>query len=347
MHLGDVVTALPLAGVLKQRWPDVAVYFCGIGQARPLIECCVHIDGFIDVEAALADPAVLAAAGAGVFLNPYPSYPLMRSALAARIPIRVGNLRRPRMWRYCNRFVAYSRAHSCEHTVDIVLKNLRALKIRTRIADEDLRTVYGLSRLEAMPPELAALAAADRFNLIVHPKSGGEGREWSLSSFAALIDALPAERCRVIVTGVAAEREAVKRECPSLLTRANTVDLMGRLTLKQFIALAARMDGIVASGTGPLHIAAALGIHALGVYPPTANINALRWAPIGLQAESVGLACCPEQRRPSCLASQLGAPCGCMQDISPEQIAGIVQGWIKNARKAGHDLPASADRATP
>ena len=39
--------------------------------------------------------------------------------------------------------------------------------------------------------------------------------------------------------------------------------------------------GLVACSTGPLHIAAALGKYALGIYPPMKPIDPGRWAAIG------------------------------------------------------------------
>lgn len=41
---------------------------------------------------------------------------------------------------------------------------------------------------------------------------------------------------------------------------------------------------MVASGTGPLHLAAALGINAIGLFPTIRPIHPGRWQPIGMKA---------------------------------------------------------------
>lgn len=57
------------------------------------------------------------------------------------------------------------------------------------------------------------------------------------------------------------------------------------MNLKQFISFIAAADGLIAASTGPLHIAAALGKVALGIYPPIKPMHPPgRWAPLGKNA---------------------------------------------------------------
>jgi ADP-heptose:LPS heptosyltransferase len=62
-------------------------------------------------------------------------------------------------------------------------------------------------------------------------------------------------------------------------------DLTGKLSLDELIAFLAHADGIVAASTGPLHIAAALGVTAVGLFPPTRPMHSGRWAPVGKQTK--------------------------------------------------------------
>jgi ADP-heptose:LPS heptosyltransferase len=124
--------------------------------------------------------------------------------------------------------------------------------------------MYGLTRLTPLPEAIAALPDPTRFNLILHPKSRGSAREWGLENFAELIRLLPRDRFKIFVSGTAAERALM----PSLFDEFPFVtDLTGRLSLGELMSFIARVDGLVAASTGPLHLAAALGIHALGIYP--------------------------------------------------------------------------------
>jgi ADP-heptose:LPS heptosyltransferase len=46
-------------------------------------------------------------------------------------------------------------------------------------------------------------------------------------------------------------------------------------------------DGRLACSTGPLHIPAAVGNRALGLYPGARPQNPVRWGPIGIRAETI------------------------------------------------------------
>ena len=83
-------------------------------------------------------------------------------------------------------------------------------------------------------------------------------------------------------------------------------------------------DGLVAASTGPLHIAAALGKHALGIYPPIRPMHPGRWAPLGERAEfAVMDKSCSECRN-------ISVQCYCMNEITARQLADRVLTWKKN-----------------
>jgi ADP-heptose:LPS heptosyltransferase len=93
-------------------------------------------------------------------------------------------------------------------------------------------------------------------------------------------------------------------------------------------ALIGASDGLVASGTGPLHISAALGRPTLGLFPPLKPIDPARWGALGEQARVL----CVD--RP-CGACADPAACACMRAITPRQVAEVVLGWrASTARKA-------------
>ena len=125
-----------------------------------------------------------------------------------------------------------------------------------------------------------------QLNVILHPRSRGSAREWGLANFGQLARLLHQAGHRVLITGTAAEGEELAdwlREHAAFLA----ADLTGQLRLPQFIAFIAAADGLVAGSTGPLHLAAALGRHALGLYPPIRPMHPGRWAPLGPHAESL------------------------------------------------------------
>jgi len=69
----------------------------------------------------------------------------------------------------------------------------------------------------------------------------------------------------------------------------------------------------VAASTGPLHLAAALGIKAIGIYPPIRPMHPERWAPIGEKATFL-------VKDKECDECRKQGPCHCMQEILPDKI---------------------------
>jgi len=141
---------------------------------------------------------------------------------------------------------------------------------------------------------------------------------------------------RVFITGTAAEGEELK---DFLADNAACIgaDLTGQLSLPQFMAFIAAADGLVAGSTGPLHLAAALGRHALGLYPPIRPMHPGRWAPLGARAEFMVF------DKPDCAdcRTEPGA-CTCIRAIAPLAVAARVLSWqpVLLGTKPG------ADRAT-
>ncbi|GAC1633818.1 MAG: glycosyltransferase family 9 protein [Nevskia sp.] len=323
--LGDVIACLPMACAIKRHDPDAKIVFIGREYSRPMIERAVAVDRYLDAEAVLARPALLAEHGVGVFLNPYLPTAFGLAARAAGVPIRVGNLRVKTLG-WANRFVVQNTGKVQRHRALLNLRYLRALGIRDEYTLEELG---GMVALRAPTPDAATRALLDpaRFNLVLHPKSNGSGREWPGAHFERLVGLLPRERVRVFVTGRAHERERLNGEC-SLLDRAGVVDLCGRLDLDGLIGLLGAVDGFVSSGTGPLHIAAALGTRALGLFPGRDRITAARWHPLGPRGESLSWRTVCPVAAGSCPKNYAGEACACMAGITPEAVAARVLRWL-------------------
>jgi len=315
--IGDVVLTLPVAGVLRSLYPSAHILFLGRAYTRDIIDACVHIDGFLDWDQLKeASPArQLAATGADTIIHVFPNKLIARAAWQARIPQRIGTTNRLYHWLYCNIRVPLSRKNSPWHEAQLNLRLLEPLGARESYTLEEISGFYGLTRLANLPPAVAALLSPDRFNLILHPKSRGSAREWGLDNFRQLIALLPRERFNIFLTGTAAEGkllEPLRQEFPFL------TDLTGRLSLGELMSFIARADGLVAASTGPLHLAAALGINALGIYPPIRPMHPGRWAPVGKKAAVF-------VEKKDCDTCRQTGDCACMRAISPQVLSEYLQ----------------------
>ena len=315
--IGDVMLTLPVAGVLRSLYPSARILFLGRAYTRDIIDACTHIDGFLDWDQLKesSPDQQLKATAADTIIHVFPNKPIARAAWQARIPQRIGTTNRLYHWLYCNIRVPLSRKNSPWHEAQLNLQLLKPLGARENYTLEEISGFYGLTRLVDLPPAITALLAPDRFNLILHPKSRGSAREWGLDNFRQLIALLPRNRFNIFLTGTAAEGkllESMRQEFPFL------TDLTGRLSLGELMSFIARADGLVAASTGPLHLAAALGIHALGIYPPIRPMHPGRWAPVGKKAVVF-------VEKKDCDACRKTGDCACMRAIRPQALSEYLQ----------------------
>ncbi len=321
-NIGDVVLTLPLAGYLKSLFPGVRIDFLCRAYAAPVVRHCRFVDTVIALET-LTDPAdAFARAGYDTVIFAYPNRKLAAAAKRAGVAQRVGTSHRLFHWLSCNRLAHFSRVKSALHEAQLNFALLRPLGIDVVPTLAEIPAWYGLAAPRR--PDIDALCDAARFNLILHPKSNGNGREWPLASYTELARLLGARADLTLwVTGSAAEGELLAREAPALLALANVRNACGTLDLEGLLALIGRCDGLLASGTGPLHMAAALGRPTLGLFPPLKPIDPQRWGALGVQAQSL----CAET---PCGACADPANCLCMRALGVEQVGAILLGWCQD-----------------
>lgn len=314
-RLGDVVLTLPLCGLLRARL-GATVVFLGRGYTRPVLEASAAVDEVLDWDVVADAPFgarrdFLRAARADVALHVFPRARVAWGALAARVPRRIGTTHRWYHWPTCNVREPLERRASPLHEAQLNVRLARTLLPPADLAlsPAELAPYAALAPRVPVPAAAAPLLGGGRFTLVVHPKSLGSAREWPLGRWRALVDALPADRYCVLVTGSAAEGAAMRAWLDALPAHAH--DLTGRLALDELLAVLAAADGVVAASTGPLHLAALLGAPTLGLFSPRRPVHAGRWGPIGPRAESI----------------EAAAAYGSLDGISVEAVRSRVAAW--------------------
>jgi len=315
-NLGDVILTLPMAGYLKSLMPDLKITFIGKKYTQPIISKCEFVDHFLDREEVIQDPHLLAMVRADTIIFVFPDKELAKVAKGLQIRRRVSTAHRWYNWLYCNHLVDFSRLRSSLHESQLNFKLLRPFKLNRDISLNEMIPFYGLRDSEF---DFSALLRRDKFNLIIHPKSKGHGREWGLENYHQLIKQLP-DGFSVFVTGLKEEEDIIKNELPQLLTENVVTNLMGKLSLQELNSFISQADGLVASGTGVLHLASALGKYTVGLYPPIKPIHPGRWGPIGTHASYM-------VRDVECSSCRGGAPCLCMKAITVDQVKQRLDGF--------------------
>lgn len=179
-----------------------------------------------------------------------------------------------------------------------------------RITIESLLHSYGVAPEEKL--------------IVVNINASDLSRErcWPVEYFASLVCAIAEHRGRrLILVGSADEAPHVDRLYNSLPehVRSTVLNVAGKLTIGEFIALLKAVQLCISNDSGPLHIAAALGIPTVSFFgPETPSL----YGPVGKNHTVffAGLYCSPclnvfNAKRAMCNGDNL-----CMQAISHESV---------------------------
>jgi heptosyltransferase-3 len=316
--IGDVVLTLPLAGILKEKYPDATIIFFGKTYTNPVIDACRFIDEFInynDFEKldSSGKKKFLKDTNADTIIHVFPKSSIASAAKAAGIKIRIGTTNRLFHWWTCNKLVKLSRRKSDLHEAQLNATLLSPLGIHSDFTLKQLAIYIGLKNIKPLPDKFKTYLSNDKFNLILHPKSHVSAREWSLQHFHQLVNLLPSSRFNIIITGSEKEKHALSDWLKTLPDHVR--NCVGEMTLDELISFINYCDGLVAASTGPLHLAAALGRYAFGIYPPIRPMYPGRWAPLGNTAHYFVMdkTCSDCRNNPN--------QCHCMNEITAEEVA--------------------------
>jgi heptosyltransferase-3 len=286
--IGDVTLTIPMCGYLKSVFPNVKIFFLGRSYTQPVINACSAIDHFINYNELSVLPekeqiSFLSNFSIDVFIHVFPEKHLAHLAKKAGIPLRIGTSHRWYNWLTCNKLIDLGRRKSSMHEAELNLRLLKGIGLTQYPPLKEIHQYYQLTKITQIPANTSGLLSKNKFNLILHPKSHGSGKEWPLACYKELIDLLPEDKFNVFVSGSEKERDVLKDWIATIGKPVN--DISGLMSLSQLIAFMSKSDGLIACSTGPLHLAAALGINALGLYPDLRPLHAERWGPVGKHAE--------------------------------------------------------------
>jgi ADP-heptose:LPS heptosyltransferase len=286
--IGDVVLTLPVAAYIKQLFPGAKVSFLGRTYTQPVINTMASIDAFINYDELKKLPdseqvEYLQKQNIDAVIHVLPNKHIAKVAKQAGIKLRIGTTNRVFHWYTCNKLVKLSRKKSDLHEAQLNLVLLKPLGLNQVPSLPNIIANNNFHSKVELTPALSAVLLSDKFNLIIHPKSHGSGMEWGLDSFAKLINSLPPDKFNIIITGSENEKALLTDWIQTLSPTVQ--DMTGQMSLGQLITFISKAGGLIASGTGPLHLAALSGINTLGLFPSLRPIHPGRWAPVGKRAD--------------------------------------------------------------
>ncbi len=327
--LGDLVLSMPVFEYLRTAEPELEIHALVASASVPLLENNPHLTGIWtwaendseDTRNHLETRLRNEGFDAVIMLQYRRELALLlRRAGIAR---RFGPWSRLSSWFLLNRGTWQGRSHSELHEME---QNLRLARHFLGAGRSVLEIPYPSLYLTEGQWDLGRefrsefLVGADKV-VFIHPGSGGSALDWDSSRFAAVANTLARmDDFRVFITGSADDASRVEEVSAGL--DAEVTVLFDRYNLRDFLGVLSAGDYFVGPSTGPLHLAAALGLGTVGLYPPVPTMSPERWGPRGAFTKTVVPSVkCPARRLCS---RERCAHYNCMDGVYERDVLGAV-----------------------
>ena len=329
MWIGDFVRCHSVVKVLKARFPSRPVDVLSTTLCAPLADYMPELRQAVVVDlprkrlaygqhAALAQR--LKRENYGTALIMPRTWKAALAPFLAGIPERVG-------WLGEMRFFLLNDLRLGERRRPRMIDQCAALALP---ADADPPATWPLPELRVPPAEITGWRerlglAESRPAVALAPGAVGPSKRWPAAAYGDVARHLAAQGIAVWVLGGPDEKPLATQIVADAGPLAR--DLTGNDLRGAILALAAA-DVAVSNDSGLLHVAAALGTPAVGIFGPTSPWH---WAPLNPIAAAVQAPVqldCQPCHKPTCRMQHHR----CMRDISAEQVLDITRRALADAR---------------
>ncbi|HAH31280.1 MAG TPA: hypothetical protein DCL44_03085 [Elusimicrobia bacterium] len=277
-RIGDLTLATPAISALREKYPDAHISVLASSYARDVLKNNSDLDTIITDTGFFSTLSKIRKGKFDIAVIFFLNFKVALLVYLARIRIRIGPV--SKIWAvFINKPVFQHRSRIKKHEADYNLELLKVLGADTR--RRNCRIILTPEEKSNSAEILIKLGLEkEDFVAGIHPGSNGSALNWPEESFAELADRLAKEfNIKVLLTGSAAETRLLER-ISSLMTSKPFI-LREALPLRQFIGVVSSCKFFITNSTGPLHLAAALGIPTLSFFPPIKGCSSVRWGPYG------------------------------------------------------------------
>jgi heptosyltransferase I len=278
-HIGDTCHALAVVRAIQDSWPETRITWI-IGKTEAGLMADIPDIEFIIFDKSKGSNAFtrireqLRQRRFDVALCMHASMRVNRIYRMLNTPVRLGyDFKRARdlQWLFTNQRIVH---RDGEHVLDAMMSFARHIgvpkqKLRWDIPISDAHRGFAAEYADGTQPVL-----------LISPCSSQRirnFRNWSVENYAAAANhAQKKFGCRVIVTGGPTELEHEYGRKLARICGSDLVNLVGKTSLKQLLALIAAADALICPDSGPAHMATAVGTPVIGLY---ASSNPARSGP--------------------------------------------------------------------
>ena len=278
--LGDIALALGVVASLRRRYPDAKITWFVRPEFAPLLECASNVDDTLIFDRRLLGKWWYKAEAFGMLVR------LVKTLRRANFDLVVdlqGLFRtalfgwmtgcRKRLGMKTSREFAHifytdkiSQDDDSIHVIDYYNKVIATAGVTDAVVD------YGLfvdEQAAARVKEIFAECGLDGKEYAVRVTGAShEAKCWPIEKFAQLAEKINTEYgLEVVAVGTSAEKERIDKV--DAISKTPIVNLAGRTTIPELMAILAGAKVVVGNDTGPGHIAVALGRKTVIIFGPT------------------------------------------------------------------------------
>ncbi len=269
--LGDIIHSLPFLKALRNTFPDAQIDWvisknlAGVLEGHPLINNLIIFDkdswkSIRNLPKTTKEARMLIKAlRSKKYDMVIDLQGLLRSGIITgitRSPLKVGfDNAREGSRHFYNKKV---RVDGSLHAVERYLEIAKSIGVKTERAE------FPLDIEKSAAKEAGLLIGDLKEYVVIVPSARWQSKRWSPENFGALINRLSLP---CVIVGSSSDKKIAKQVMNS--SDGKGIDLSGKTGLKGLIALIAGARAVISNDSGPLHIAAALGVPVAALFGPT------------------------------------------------------------------------------
>lgn len=285
-YLGDCVVFIPTITAIRRSFPDACIHvLAGTGPGEAVFRMCPAVDEIVRTEwdkprtpeqkqaeveelrALRCDTALLSTEETGAALKMFLAGIPWRAGFG-RVE-HMGEVHTERMPWLLNRVLEQPQGM---HETEVNLQLAEAIGADISLADWDLRP--GQAAEDEATQLLSASGLTPDGYICIHSAAKRDVKLWEPEQFAAAADLIARQGFAVAFLGAPGDHEPNQRIISLMNTPA--ANLAGRTTIPVLAAALKRSAGFLGNDSGPMHLAAALGVPVTAIFVAS---DPAQWGP--------------------------------------------------------------------
>ena len=283
-RIGDVVLSLPMAELVKKKYPDCKVAYFIRDYTSSLIDGNPFVDEVIIAEESdgkilfLKNLKEIKSRNFDTCVIANPTLRISLMMFFAGINNRIGTGYRWYSLLF-NKKVFEHRKYGEKHELEFNINLLNKIDIDLKNFTNEIK--FNLNVDHKSSEKINSILVDRGFKsehkiVIIHPGSGGSSvdlPEEKLIGLTRMLSKL--KNVTIVITGSENESEL----CREFEVGETVINLSDQLDLSLLKALINKTNIFISNSTGPMHIAAALGVYVIGFFPKILSCSQKRWGP--------------------------------------------------------------------